>query len=455
MTAQRIVTATLMLGLAPACDASYAQFLGAIPVSSDGAPENVHVLIGIDGLSRAAFDRARAMGAFADYADADLITPFPGTSDYVWTRVLRAGPVPGYEIQYFDPGKNQLEKEGLLGVLEHPLREGIAGTMPCYRRFDFLGNGDLWMFKTYLDPESALPETMDAMFNVLAVRARRQSVFLAYLMNVDVLGHHGGIERATAALVEIDRRIKAFKARHTGQRFAFTIFGDHGNTHVKADLVDPRQLLREAGIEPVTSLQTKPPEQPEAVPVVHVRVTYVALHTHAAAIPEVAARASRHPWVDLAVAPLDAAPSRRFGVWRAGELFVFTRSAEGEILLDDPARWRSLLGIELGPRLTDDEAFALTAAGPYPDLFYRVATAFTDGTTQFPAEVILSLPDNIASYGFHAPGTGADLSVDGFHGSLSRLSTLSVLASEFMPLPEAVRADTLGDLFPRLSGLAE
>jgi hypothetical protein len=175
----------LLLSLgAAACDGSYAQFLDAVPASDDGAPAMVQVFVGIDGLSRAAFDGARARGAFQDYAAADLITPFPGTSDYVWTRLLRAPPMQGYELGYYDPPSNQVVHDGLSGSLEHALREGISESLPCYRRFDFLGDGDLWMPRTYKDPEGSLPGTLDALFATVEARRPRRAGHQGFMHNI-------------------------------------------------------------------------------------------------------------------------------------------------------------------------------------------------------------------------------------------------------------------------------
>ena len=210
--------------LALGCDAAYGGFLGAIPMPAYDETGPVEVVLAVDGLSREAFDRARAAGAFGSFSDGDLITPFPGTSDYAWTRTLGTGSLPGYEMQYYDPGRNRLEKAGLGGVIEHPIREGLAGSLPCYQRFDFLGDGYLWMARGYQDPEAALPGTLDELFAVLVRRSRQQSRFLAYLLNVDVIGHKGGQDKAVAALVEIDRRIQRFRQAH-GERFRFTLLG--------------------------------------------------------------------------------------------------------------------------------------------------------------------------------------------------------------------------------------
>jgi hypothetical protein len=445
--------AGLLLLMAAGCDVGYGNFLDSVPITDQHAGEPVQVFLAIDGMSRAAFDQARARGAFGGYADADLITYFPGVSDYSWMRILHAGQTPGYEIQYYDPERNTLVSPGIPGVIEHPLRQGVADPLPCYQRFDFLGDGDLWTVKGYTNPEAALPSTLEAMFDLMATRGRSQSTFLAYLMNVDVVSHHGGFPRAVAMLVEIDRRIQQFKARHPG-RFTFTLIADHGNAHRAAELIDPRELLREVGVTPVEELGD--PTVLEAIPIVHVRVNFVSVHAAAEQRAEVAARASRHRWVDLTAAPLERQEGReRFGIFRLGKRYAFGREPDGQLVVEEAASWADL-GVTLpaGPdgvaRLSDDQGFAASAGGPYPDLFHRVATAFTDPTVRYPASVILSLRDDVASFGFHLPGTDDSLAVDGFHGALSRASSLSVVASESRSLPAVVRADDLVRLFPPL-----
>jgi hypothetical protein len=431
--------------LALACDDGYGGFFTAVPVADTHPGRPTQVFLGIDGLSREAFSRARAGGAFRDYDVADLVTFFPGVSDYSWNRILRTGTTPGYESQYYDPQKNELVKAGLAGLIEHPLRQGLVDPLPCYGRFDFLGDGEAWMLDGYTDPEAALPATADALFAMLATRGRYQESFLAYLLNVDVISHHGGLERAVAMLAELDRRIQSFQSRHPG-RFTFTILSDHGNAHQRATLIDPRDLLREVGVTPVESLGAG---ALEAIPIVHVRVNFVSVHTRPERAGEVAAHASRHAGVDLAAAQLGA---DRFAVYRAGVPFVFRRGADGVVTVEDAPAWAAL-GVSLRgetARLDDAEAFAATATGRYPDLFHRVATAFTHPSVRFPPQVILSLRDDVASYGFHLPGSGDHLAIDGFHGALSRASSLSVIASQSASLPPLVRADDLATIFPAL-----
>src|SRR5215831_18435745 len=154
-----ITMAALLAGSALACDSSYQGFLSAVPEPETDPSAVRHVYLGIDGMSRQAFDLARARGAFAGWNASDLVTPFPGTSDYSWTRTLRAGSLGGYELQYFDPVQNQMQADGLAGTADHLLREGIVDTLPCYDRFDFLGDGATWEARSYLDPLSTVSGT--------------------------------------------------------------------------------------------------------------------------------------------------------------------------------------------------------------------------------------------------------------------------------------------------------
>jgi hypothetical protein len=444
----------LLLLVLAGCDTGYGNYLNAVPITDQHLDHPVDVVLGIDGMSRAAFDQARARGAFHDYGTSDLVTFFPGVSDYSWMRILRAGQLPGYEIQYYDPDRNTLVNPGIVGVAEHPLHQGVADPFPSYQRFDFLGDGDLWAIQGYLDPEEAFPSTMDALFDTLAEKGRSQDTFLGYVMNVDVVSHHGGFDRAVAMLVELDRRIEDFKSRHPG-RFTFTLIADHGNAHIQSELVDPHDLLTDVGVTPVDQLGDG--SALEAIPIVHVRVNFVSVHTRPEQTAEVARRASGHRWVDLVAAPLPSASdgTPRFGIWKQGILYAFARSRDGAVVVENAAAWRAL-GVELPAdasgtaRLSDAQARDATISGPYPDLFSRVATGFTDPTVKYPASLILSLRDDVASFGFHLPGTGDALAVDGFHGALSRKSTMSVVASESHALPPTVRAGDLYDLLAPL-----
>lgn len=434
------------------CDGLYAGFLNAVPVSDEGAPAEVHVILGVDGLARAAWDGARARGAFDGWSAADLVSPFPATSDYAWTRVLRTAPIPAYEVEYYDPRTRETVNGGLSGVIEHGVRGTEFPTLPCYERFDYFGNGDLFTVRLYDDPVGSLPAILDELFDAVRDRAARQSTVLAYVPNVDVIGHLRSLDAAVDALVYLGERIDQFRRRNPG-RFRFTILSDHGHTHREAELVDLEDALREVGVPPVAALGDEP--RLEAVAVIHTRVSYVSLHAHAAHVEEVAARLSRHRWVGAVVlAAGEGGDGRRFALWRDGERLSFAVARDGAVLADDPAAWRAG-GVDVpgdGPRATlgDREAFDRTAGGRWPDLFRRVATGFAREAVDVVPDLIVSLRDEYASYGFHAPGAAARSARMGFHGNLERGGSVGVLATQTGPLPPALRADDVADLFPEL-----
>ncbi len=279
------------------------------------------------------------------------------------------------------------------------------------------------------------------------------------------MSHLGDLEQTVDMLVELDRRIRELQAQ-SQRPIRFTLFADHGNAHIPSRMVDPRQILLDVGVTPVDAIPATPtPGLIEAVPVVHTRVSYVAIHTGGRNDAAIAARASTHPDIDLAVARLPAADdgTPRFGVWRAGKSYSFRRDAAGTVTVEDPSRWDWLAldgsaWTDAGTGtavLADREAFEATRTGPYPDLFYRVATAFSNPAAKFPADVLLSMPDDVASEGFSVPGAGDIRAVSGFHGSLTRAATLSVVASQSFALPPAIRSDDLADMFPALRGAAD
>lgn len=441
-----------------ACDATYGEFLNAVPIVDERAEagQPTHVFLGVDGISRQAFDLAREQGAFGGWNHADWISVFPAVSDYAWTRILAAGAMPSYETQYYDPEANQVHNKGLAGVAEHPFSQGLLNPLACWNSFDYLGNGEAWIVNGYLDPEAAFKPTAAEMFRVLERLGRTQAVALAYLMNVDVVSHSGGLQKAVAMLVELDHQIVAFQKRHPG-RFTFTIFGDHGNAHKQAELVDPNDLLREVGVASVDHLD--PVATLQAIPIVHVRVNFVSVHTHKSMAAEVARRSSTHRWVDLAVANLG---DGNYGVYTKGQRLTFFQQHTGMYGIVDPAGWDALLGTKLtalcGPlpcenntlTLGDEHSFDATHHSRYPDAFHRIATAFTDAAATITPQVLLSMPDDVASFGFHLPGGGDHAAIDGFHGALTRGSSLSVMASQTHALPPALRAENLLSQFPDL-----
>jgi hypothetical protein len=217
------------------------------------------------------------------------------------------------------------------------------------------------------------------------------------------------------------------------------------------------------GLEPVDSLaEGRARGVPFAVPIIHTRVSYLALHTDPALAQEVARRASRSVAVDLALSrgtpPAGQEAHAWYTLWRGGEpLVTFGHDAARDVyLLPAGGRWAEL-GLDLqvpegqeSVTLADEDLFARTVDGPYPDLFFRARTALEPLSVEFPAEVLLSFRRPYASAGFRLPGGANEIANEGFHGGLDAGGSRGLLLTEERALPRAVRSDNLLELFPAL-----
>lgn len=471
---------TLLVPLAlisSACDWVHSAFQNSIPIESvqpDGA--GLHVYLGLDGLSWATVREAMGRGAFSgsDWRLAKFVTMFPATSDASWTRILRTSKLEGYEFEYYDSASDRLLNSGLGGVARHVLptvSESLSFEAEYLAAFDYRSNGYTHSLEAYRDTWVSLGETLDSLFFMLEGRMETGSVFTAYLLESDVLGHIGTPEDGVRFVAMLDRRIAAFREAHRDRTIHFTLVSDHGMDFTEIprnQLVDFRQELPKVSVRPVQSFaECRFEVEVCAIPIVHTRVTYVALHARDDQIPDVGARVSRLESVDFVVAAIEP-PSEAalldderaraiswYGIWthgRLGSWFGFDRAARVYVLPAHADLERLGIPVDRGSAdrisIQSDEAlFDATKDGRYPDLLYRVRTALSTTGVNQPAQLLVSFRTGFGSIGFRLPG-GLDVT-GGYHGSAEAASTIGVLLTDERDLPGAVRADAFLSLFPR------
>lgn len=458
------------------CDWIHYAFMNSIPFrGKSGQNTDIYVYLGVDGLSYHTVQTAMKNGAFegSDWNLSKFITMFPGTSDASWTRIMHTPKIGGYEIEYYDPNQDQVIDRGFKGLAKHlapPLTEFLDFEFDYLRAFDFRANGYTSMLNAYADTFASKGDTIDNLFFLLSGRIETSQVFSAYLLEFDVLGHMRTSADVARTLMSLSKRIKQFRAEHPNRRIHFTLFSDHGMDfiHVQNDrFIDFASELPKVGIDVVDHLKNQPSQsKPFAIPIMHTRVTYMALHTLPEFVEEISGRVTSLPSVDLALHRLRTPPTTPQGashpldwyaIWADRKMavyFGFDPETDEYYLPagQDYARVGFQVSFETDEEfkvMTDDELFEATKMGSYPDLFYRTRTSLTTVSLEYPADVLISFRPTYASLGFKVPGAN-DIASAGFHGAMEELGTAGVLLSNERSLPDAVRSDTLLELFPRI-----
>lgn len=463
------------------CDWYEYTFMNSIPFKAGPkGPKDTYVYLGVDGLAYHTVLDAMKRGAFSgpEWQLGKFITMFPGTSDASWTRIMHTEKIGGYEMEYYNPTKDAVENKGLLGVARHILptfSESLSFEAQYLNSFDYRANGYTHALEAYSDTYYSMGETFDNLFFSLSGRSQTDSVFSAYLLEFDVMGHMHDPMDSTDALVTLSKRIDSFKAAHPEKTFHFTLFSDHGMDFIpvqKENLIEFDKEMSKVGINPVTSLiEHDPSKELYAIPIVHTRVTYIALHTHESIREEVAGRSSSIASVDLAIskiksqdkavegsgAPGVADLNDWYGIWADGKLSVaFGFNPKTNLYTlprgQDYSRIDQKITFAEGEEsklMTDEELFAMSKNSTYPDVFFRARTSLAPIGAEYPADIMISFRAGFVSVGFRVPGK-EDIATASFHGAMSDLGSTGILLSTEREIPDAVRSDTLLDLFPKL-----
>jgi len=417
--------------------------------SGSGAARTL--LLAVDAVPVRAAQEAARRGAFAGWAGpAALVAPFP-TVTHVGFAALFApfgvGPSDGYEIRYFDRTLNR-----------------SVGADPLTYRHDVPAWGELLdsprrslVTKTanYVSPRGAARLELDEVERDLLTTDR--DVLVAYVGATDGLLHLYDDDAAVGYLLGLSGRLDDLRSRHrarTGRPLRIVVFSDHGCGRHKIHHAEGLpHLLREAGLRPARHLEHPDDVVLPEFGLVNMAVLFVA---DAARAGVAAAALAAHPAVDLAA--WAAGPDRvevvgRAGActvrWRtdgAGTLLLAVEDCNGDVLALAGARaaLREEGRLDGEGWARDEDWFAATVPGRFPDALHRLVDALTGDRVRNRADVVASLAPGWAA-GSRSALVGATVRggrLEGTHGGLDRESTLGVLAVSDRDriLPPAVRA---------------
>ncbi|MBJ93013.1 MAG: hypothetical protein CMP23_00910 [Rickettsiales bacterium] len=460
------------------CDWELFHLYNGLPVpANDEAPDTVHVYLAVDGLDYETMLWAQDEGAFpaTSWSLSSSIPMFPATSFTSWTRYLQTEPLSGFEYEYYDPTQDLVINHGDLGLASHivPPLEGLGLEGSAYfRAFDHHANGYMDVVSNYASPFQNFGRGLDDLFYVLDSRTQDSATFFGYVPQTDIIAHSFDPSEVLSAVLEIDRRIDEFRARHPEREFIFTVFSDHGMNFTPTPperLVEVDQEMEELGIRVVDSLEPwRDADELVAIPILHSRVTYAALHSFPEDACEIAAVMSGAEGIDLGICRGGAPPAAIamdledswFRLWRGQQQiaeFGFDPVTD-RYLLPRSIDW-SRLGLILPPgggkhaefeSFSDEELFGFSYDASYPDLFYRVRTSFDPISVKWPAEVLLSFRLGWVSAGFSLGCATDHIGASASHGALLEAGSRGVLITEEQELPPAFRGDNILDHFPRL-----
>jgi hypothetical protein len=425
--ARGLVAATLLACLpgllaAPALarpESSKAKLSQAL--SPDGMPRRL--VLALDGIPYDVFVAMQAQGHFRDFRPAArMVSTFPALSDVAFAQIEGSVPPSGYQTRHFDPeqGKVVGNNVGALSERAHPKIASDASSHSVGHRV-----------YGYIAPmrvaRSELHEIGEEML------ASRKDVFVAYLGTSDAVLHLHGREGARAFLLEVDAYLQSLQARvheRVGRPLKIDIVSDHGSTMMPSRVVPVQDAFEACGFRRNMKMEDE-------------RDVAFALPGIVGSMA-ISVRPSQLEAAAQCLAPLEGVDL--VAVNRGDVVGVVSADGEAEVrqLGTAPERYgyRALRGDPLGLLALQagegtsrefDQAtlFALTRDGERPDPLRRLWRSF-HGEVGSPASLLLSLDDGYEvgnpALRFATKLRGGHA---GTHGSLTRLSSLGVLASNW------------------------
>ena len=452
MNARALLAAALLVVLpgllgAPAAlarpESSKAKLSKAL--SPDGLPRRL--VLALDGIPYDVFVQLQAEGHFAAFRPASrMVSTFPALSDVAFAQIEGSTPPSGYQTRHFDPAQGKMVGNNVDALSEraHPKIASDASSHSVGHRV-----------YGYVAPMRVARSELHQIGEEML--ASRKDVFVAYLGTSDAVLHLHGREGARAFLLEVDAYLQKLQARvreRSGRELKIDLVSDHGSTMMASKVVPVKQAFEACGFRRNMKMQGER-DVAFALPGI---VASMAISVRPSVLEEAAACLAKLEGVDLVA------------VNRGEAVGVLGPDGEAEVrqLGNAPERYgyRALRGDPLGllalaqgegnEREFDQAAlFALTRDGERPDVLRRLWRAF-HGEVGKPSSLLLSLRDGYEvgnpALRFATKLRGGHA---GTHGSLTRLSSLGVIASNWRDTADVNTTMASALLFPDREPVAQ
>jgi len=388
-------------------------------ISPDGAPQRL--VLALDGIPYDLFVELQGQGHFTDfYPAARMVSTFPSLSDVSFAAIGGGEPPQGYQQMRFDAARNKVVGNtlGTLSSRAHPnLGEDSRSYSSLHRMIGYL-----------VPYHIALREMREIGREVLS---SRKQTFVAYLETSDAVLHVEGRRAGGKFLVKLDaflRDLRAEVRERTGRDLFVDIVSDHGSTMVRGRIVPVERVLRQCGFKRRDRI-AEPYDVAYSLAGI---IGSLAITTSGEHAEEAASCLAAADDVDLvaidrgdAIGILTAdgiAEVRLAGT--AAEAYDYT------VLRGDPLGL--MPGMTAGTTRRFDEAslFMQTLDAPRPDPLRRLWFAF-HGDVKEPSTILVSFVDGREAGNTQVRAFAGIRGRVGTHGSMTRLASLGVIASNW------------------------
>lgn len=403
---------SLTTGASPAAERTSA-------VSPDGIPQRL--VLALDGIPYDVFVELQRQGYFTGFHPAArMVSTFPSLSDVSFAAIGGSEPPQGYQQMRFDPTQNKVvgKTMGSLSSQAHPsLGEDSRSYSSLHRIIGYLAPYHV-----------SLREMREIGREVLS---SSKETFVAYLETSDAVLHVEGRRAAEKFLIQLDAFLQDLQAEvraRKGRELFVDIVSDHGSTMVKGQVVQVEQLLRHCGFQRRDRI---------AHP-------YDVAYSLAGIIGSVAITTSEEHAEEAARCLAVADGVDLVAIDRGDAVGILTSDGAGEVRLADTAPeaydYRVLRGDPLGllqgmaavteRRFDQSSLFMQTLDAPRPDPLRRLWRAF-HGDVKGPSPILVSLADGREAGNTQLRALAGIRGRAGTHGSMTRLASLGVLASNW------------------------
>ncbi len=387
-------------------------------ISPDGVPQRL--VLALDGIPYDVFVAIQGQGYFTDFHPAArMVSTFPSLSDVSFAAIGGSEPPEGYQQMRYDAAQNKVVGN-TIGSLSSRAHPGVGEDSRSY--------SSLHRIIGYMAPyHVALREMREIGREVLS---SPKQTFVAYLETSDALLHVEGRRAAEKFLIKLDAFLQNLQAdvrARTGRGLFVDIVSDHGSTMVKGRIVPVERLLRRCGYHRRGRI-TNPNDVAYSLAGI---IGSVAIGTSGEQAEEAASCLAVADGVDLVA------------VDRGDAVGVLTADGMAEVRLagtsPETYEYRVLRGDPLGllgmtavteRRFDESSLFIQTLDAQRPDPLRRLWWAF-HGDVKEPSPVLVSLADGYEAGNTKLFALARMRGRVGTHGSMTRLATLGVFASNW------------------------